>query len=323
MALIYGEGRRSFIRLQEEIIRNQEDHTLFVWNLASGTSRLPMSRISSDLWRSLRIVLPRAQTWYPATSAIPGIRRPLPAVVCRSSFLVVGQAHTRPYIVLKCRRQNDLLRILALPIVPLAAMRGVFCRDASRGILPVPEKEWNVMIHGRTPRKVFITDPTMIVRGHQPVMPSRVGGFVIRSLPGGFHIRDALPRDAWCQEEGVFNVKAQLDKTKSAARVVVEIKSGPQRIALQLGLAVINSETGFIRENGASTQVGLFHLGNRETLKQQQAPSWATTLMLDDMELMISLEDKMVFNCNMYVVDVEAVRHPISPVCTANVGGIE
>ncbi|KAF1993910.1 HET-domain-containing protein [Amniculicola lignicola CBS 123094] len=31
MSLIYGEGCRAFIRLQEEILRSQEDHTIFAW----------------------------------------------------------------------------------------------------------------------------------------------------------------------------------------------------------------------------------------------------------------------------------------------------
>lgn len=31
MPLIYGEGRKAFIRLQEEILRQSDDHTLFAW----------------------------------------------------------------------------------------------------------------------------------------------------------------------------------------------------------------------------------------------------------------------------------------------------
>ncbi|KAJ4267650.1 hypothetical protein NW762_003762 [Fusarium torreyae] len=31
MPLLYGEGKNAFIRLQEEIIRKQPDHTLFAW----------------------------------------------------------------------------------------------------------------------------------------------------------------------------------------------------------------------------------------------------------------------------------------------------
>jgi hypothetical protein len=32
MLLLYGEGRRAFIRLQEEIMRNSDDQSIFAWN---------------------------------------------------------------------------------------------------------------------------------------------------------------------------------------------------------------------------------------------------------------------------------------------------
>ena len=33
MALIYGEGQRAFFRLQEEIIKSEDDHTIFAWSM--------------------------------------------------------------------------------------------------------------------------------------------------------------------------------------------------------------------------------------------------------------------------------------------------
>ena len=32
MPMFYGEGHRAFIRLQEEIIRNSNDHSILVWS---------------------------------------------------------------------------------------------------------------------------------------------------------------------------------------------------------------------------------------------------------------------------------------------------
>ena len=40
MPILYGEGPRAFIRLQEEIIRSSSDHTLFAWELKSNSSGL-------------------------------------------------------------------------------------------------------------------------------------------------------------------------------------------------------------------------------------------------------------------------------------------
>ncbi|KAF2163983.1 hypothetical protein M409DRAFT_68226 [Zasmidium cellare ATCC 36951] len=40
MVPIYGEGERAFIRLQEELIRNSDDHTIFAWSMDPTKYRL-------------------------------------------------------------------------------------------------------------------------------------------------------------------------------------------------------------------------------------------------------------------------------------------
>ncbi|CAK7245122.1 MAG: hypothetical protein STHCBS139747_006691 [Sporothrix thermara] len=47
MALLYGEGHRAFLRLQEEIIRVSNDQTIFCWQ-ASDRSRLPLSSLAGS-----------------------------------------------------------------------------------------------------------------------------------------------------------------------------------------------------------------------------------------------------------------------------------
>jgi hypothetical protein len=44
MSLLYGEGREAFCRLQEEILRVEEDYTLFAWcpkNSQAARDRFP------------------------------------------------------------------------------------------------------------------------------------------------------------------------------------------------------------------------------------------------------------------------------------------
>ncbi|PIA93568.1 Vegetative incompatibility protein HET-E-1, partial [Cercospora beticola] len=36
MPLLYGEGDKAFLRLQEEIIKQDDDHSIFAWQMASG-----------------------------------------------------------------------------------------------------------------------------------------------------------------------------------------------------------------------------------------------------------------------------------------------
>ena len=55
MALLYGEGHRAFIRLQEEILRIDEDYTLFAWDINSSTGSLLASSPSQ-----FRTFMPRS-----------------------------------------------------------------------------------------------------------------------------------------------------------------------------------------------------------------------------------------------------------------------
>lgn len=47
MPLLYGEGTRSFIRLQEEIMKVSDDHTLFAWGLPLEFSHMDQSAMQS------------------------------------------------------------------------------------------------------------------------------------------------------------------------------------------------------------------------------------------------------------------------------------
>jgi hypothetical protein len=36
MPMLYGEGERTFIRLQEEIVKKSDDHSIFAWTSSAG-----------------------------------------------------------------------------------------------------------------------------------------------------------------------------------------------------------------------------------------------------------------------------------------------
>jgi hypothetical protein len=44
LPLLYGEGRKAFHRLQEEIIKQFDDHTIFLWDLHSKKGPPKLSR---------------------------------------------------------------------------------------------------------------------------------------------------------------------------------------------------------------------------------------------------------------------------------------
>lgn len=54
MPLLYGEGPKAFMRLQEEIMKHQDDHTLFLWDLPSHSGSELVSDYNGLLARSPR-----------------------------------------------------------------------------------------------------------------------------------------------------------------------------------------------------------------------------------------------------------------------------
>jgi hypothetical protein len=56
MPLLYGEGAKAFIRLQEEILKNSADHSLFAWNPLSGLCGVLAD--SPDLFRHCGNIIP-------------------------------------------------------------------------------------------------------------------------------------------------------------------------------------------------------------------------------------------------------------------------
>ncbi|KAH7068983.1 heterokaryon incompatibility protein-domain-containing protein [Paraphoma chrysanthemicola] len=61
MPPLYGEGRRAFVRLQEEIMRSTEDYTLFLWQLRPGISRCGLLADSPDSFQ--RVIRARVFTF--------------------------------------------------------------------------------------------------------------------------------------------------------------------------------------------------------------------------------------------------------------------
>ncbi|KAL9621496.1 MAG: hypothetical protein Q9160_004026 [Pyrenula sp. 1 TL-2023] len=81
MPLLYGEGEKAFIRLQEEIMRNVHDHTLFAWFLSTSGYRSRVGLLARSLrefrWSRNVILLPNQEAEpYELTSR--GVRMKLP-----------------------------------------------------------------------------------------------------------------------------------------------------------------------------------------------------------------------------------------------------
>jgi hypothetical protein len=63
MPLLYGEGMKAFTRLQEEIIKQTDDHTIFYWrdpNAHPSCFRGLLARSPTDFSESSWVKMPRS-----------------------------------------------------------------------------------------------------------------------------------------------------------------------------------------------------------------------------------------------------------------------
>lgn len=56
MPMLYGEGERAFIRLQEEIMKHSNDHSLFAWSVEGEGYRGLLAKSPANFRRSHDIV---------------------------------------------------------------------------------------------------------------------------------------------------------------------------------------------------------------------------------------------------------------------------
>lgn len=142
MPLIYGEGPRAFLRLQEEIARSAFDPTLLAWNVQhNGQPMLPEEAKPYSRWLSaLNFLTGREHPW--STSSQPLFQSP------PTGYLAPGPEHflycknieasevvldwnltsrgleitlpisenKRPYAIIPCRLRNNPWNFLAVPL---------------------------------------------------------------------------------------------------------------------------------------------------------------------------------------------------------------
>ncbi|KAF4453124.1 hypothetical protein F53441_4121 [Fusarium austroafricanum] len=90
MPLLYGEGPRAFLRLQEEILKSSDDHSLFCWSWTIGPiqSSLLSPRPHSFLEASQYQVYPNMRP-SPYTMTNAGLSIRLPLIECWSSYIAI------------------------------------------------------------------------------------------------------------------------------------------------------------------------------------------------------------------------------------------
>jgi hypothetical protein len=158
MPLLYGEGRSAFIRLQEEIMKQSDDQSLFAWNVATTSA---LSTISSSFGLLATspsqfensgsiVAIPDFESQTPYQMTNRGLRIELPLIL---------DAGRQCFGILQCAYQGNYLEQIALPLIRLADHSNMyFSRDGlykSGRLLSVASD----MISQGTKMTIFVRPP--------------------------------------------------------------------------------------------------------------------------------------------------------------------
>lgn len=121
MPLLYGEGSNAFVRLQEEIIKKSDDHSLFAWKwVVELTDRAMKSSTTLSSSRGGTAVMPRAETFSTSSSTVIAVQKGTETPTFPRSF---------PHLRLEHLRREKLWRN---PLRPMLLAPDPICFYASR-----------------------------------------------------------------------------------------------------------------------------------------------------------------------------------------------
>ncbi|KAH8808750.1 heterokaryon incompatibility protein-domain-containing protein [Xylogone sp. PMI_703] len=196
MPMLYGEGEKAFIRLQEEIMKTSDDQTLFAWGRASsqmnssGGYCSPFARSPADFEDCGDLVPDEFSPFlqdYSMTNR--GLQINLPVIELSPYSLAV----------LACRPESTYLYLIGIKIV-LSGERS-FMRLGSEKCLHIHRDE---VAHTPVQPLRFLTriDNTRPLPGHN-ISPT----YLIRKIPHhgtGLSIWNVEPRDSWNPKERII-----------------------------------------------------------------------------------------------------------------------
>ncbi|OJJ77283.1 hypothetical protein ASPBRDRAFT_233647 [Aspergillus brasiliensis CBS 101740] len=128
MPILYGEGKAAFIRLQEEIIKRSDDHTIFAWNYCDieQESQYTVLAPSSSCFLKNVVQWSRPRNSGPYTMTNRGLHIPLPVISPSGS-------NKSCLALLDCHYEDDVTGALAIPLTLRSDNTYDIDYDSSRG----------------------------------------------------------------------------------------------------------------------------------------------------------------------------------------------
>ncbi|KAI0383458.1 heterokaryon incompatibility protein-domain-containing protein [Hypomontagnella monticulosa] len=301
--LIYGEGKKAFIRLQEEIIRKSEDQSIFAWSSELITRRVSVGALAeSPAWfRESGNIVPCdiGDAWDPPSVTSRGIHIQAPRWRVEKSSKDSGLRQ----VLLKCRRQDDLFGVLALPVRVVQYNNAMYVRDTRLKLNTIEYANWRKEMKNPVgPEKLYLIDPSSLRSVNST---QRECGFVIRSMPdsyGGYSVSIAQPSELWVKKEGFFSTYCGGYQDPIYA-VLVPKELGANCFILRMILRDIEpakppSCTITLAPSGGS--MGRLEIHGGET--------WFKSMPWAHNSLEVSVEEQLLFGSRMFVIDIKERR---------------
>ncbi|KAI5460550.1 hypothetical protein BGZ63DRAFT_340141, partial [Mariannaea sp. PMI_226] len=263
--LLYGEGKRSFIRLQEAILSREEDQSLFAWHSESLTLDEADTSWHINNWSSsfcglladapdkfwddsdIETTMPLTLTGSPPTVTSKGLGVDFLLLPCEDDQ-VAKDADFR--VVLNCERIRDGQR--ESPVIYLKRLRGMgdqFARVRSDLKTFVPP---NIsLLEGGTDERVFVKqNPSSDIRIIRVLSAKNSPQFQLpkdladRQLQSNWKIKDAWPKQGWTEKTetfltpnltfglpcGLFRLELDADGHSNTVDVAVGMHAPSQRL---------------------------------------------------------------------------------------------
>jgi hypothetical protein len=196
MPLLYGEGKTAFVRLQEEIMKDSEDHSLFSWktlrsNGGEHETRGLLAESPAEFTFSGGIVplqIPGLEAPYAMTNR--GLRITLPLLPHNQNGI-----HST---LLACVEEKDL-NFLAIDLEPVSLEADKFRRVNPAILRTIPFNR----IPEASIRTVYVKNERANPLDHKYYLGNAIR--VKKLTPGsGYHLSCVFPDDQWDDKNGTF-----------------------------------------------------------------------------------------------------------------------
>lgn len=187
MPMLYGEGRKAFVRLQEEILKNSDDQSLFAWcatpNSAVEAPFRGLLASSPDEFANCHGIVPfQSLSAEDMTTTVTSRGIPLTSSL---EFKTAGGGNTAK-VGLNCRWGNDLNNVIGLEITR---------EGGDRFVRSNPSKLLSCSSYARQ-RTVYVRKSLHATIIQRPPGLERQHSIYIRSLPDHVHVAGIYPAHA-------------------------------------------------------------------------------------------------------------------------------